>query len=96
MVAKHACGTTVDIKGFGKLDVSAECGRTCGKCPAKRPPLFHMACKMAGTATKMPGTGMHMGDGSGHSGHTMNGGMAGGTTTVAGLTMSFGCDFFWM
>lgn len=37
-----SCGKSYDVEGFGKMDVSAECRRTCGLCgnARDRPPLF--------------------------------------------------------
>merc|ERR1719362_1871214 len=35
------CGTSYEVKGFGMMNVSAECSRACGLCgSADRPPLF--------------------------------------------------------
>jgi len=45
-IAKHGCGKIVEIQGFGHLDVSAECKRSCGHCNGNRPPLFHKPCGM--------------------------------------------------
>lgn len=44
VVAEHECGSIAKIKGFGHLNVSTECQRTCGHCPAERVPLFHSPC----------------------------------------------------
>jgi len=44
VTATHGCGNNVDISGFGRLNVSAECLRTCGHCPSRRPPLFSGPC----------------------------------------------------
>jgi len=77
VVASHACGTNVEISGFGRLNVTAECMRTCGACPATRPPLFHSPCPQVPPMGLSGGSG-DMG-GSGESGDM--GGMVMGTTT---------------
>jgi len=60
-VSQYACDSKEEVPGFGVLDITAECQRTCGKCPAVRPPLFH-------TNKCMSGHGGHEGHG-GHGGH---------------------------
>merc|ERR1719440_2135596 len=61
---KDSCDKKEDIAGFGVLDVTSECQRTCGTCPAERPPLFHTNPCMSGDK----GHGDHGGHGS-HGGH---------------------------
>jgi len=61
LTEQFACGTENLIDGFGLLDVSAECSRHCGLCPAERPPLFHDACPSDAEA----GHGDEHGDGHG-------------------------------
>jgi len=63
---EHPCGTTAVIKGFGVLDVDAECQRTCGKCPAARPPLFHVPCARGDATTTTAAGGMAHAEGGRH------------------------------
>jgi len=77
-VAQNPCGTTKEIPGFGILNVSSECRRTCGGCASARPPLFHEPCpsgKQSGGSGGGSGA-MHHSGGSGY--------MGGGSFDVSG------------
>jgi len=40
-IEQHACGSVHEIEGFGMLNTSAECARSCGHCMVERPPVFY-------------------------------------------------------
>jgi len=68
VIKTYSCGTNSYIDGFGTLDVSAECARTCGSCPSERAPLlFASSCSMhhgmhhGGSGMHHGGSGMHNG-----------------------------------
>jgi len=67
-IAQHSCSSVVEIKGFGHLNVSAECMRSCGHCGTQRPPLFHSPCGVGNHKHGHGGSGNHGGSGK-HGGH---------------------------
>uniref|UniRef100_A0A7S1NL07 DUF305 domain-containing protein n=1 Tax=Eutreptiella gymnastica TaxID=73025 RepID=A0A7S1NL07_9EUGL len=44
LTAQYQCGTTANLTGPAMVNPSAECRRTCGLCPAERPPLLPTPC----------------------------------------------------
>jgi uncharacterized protein (DUF305 family) len=44
VLASYKCGSTTSVAGFGELNVSAECLRTCDLCPAERLPVLQDLC----------------------------------------------------
>lgn len=85
-VQQYPCGTVTDMPGFGVFNTSAECMRTCGHCPAERPPLFHQPC---GAMDHGDHTGHDMGGHDGHDHGDHDGHDHSHQTSVSSLSSSF-------